>query len=399
MRISLIRFVWAQLWQRPLQSLLYVALMTVGVGAIIALLVLSKQVEEGLTRNAAGVDLVVGAKGSPLQLVLSSVYHADVPTGNIPLAQAEQLARHPAVAWMIPLSLGDRVDGFRIVGTTPAYPARYEAQISRGQMFDASMEATIGSEVARALQVDLGDELISAHGLVQGGSDHGEHPLTVAGILAPTGTVLDRLILTSLTSVWDIHGIASDTAAVATQPLDITAALVGYRSPVAKAMFPRLVAQQPNLQPAAPSDQIVRLASLLGIGVDLLRLFALVLIAAAALGVIIALYTALRDRRYDMAVMRTLGASRLTVATTILIEGMLLVAMGLLVGWAVGHLMVELVAASVPIETAGWFSGWKIYREEGYIMLALTLLAFVISVFPALTTYRMPLADRLVQGR
>ena len=208
--MNLLKLSASYLRQRPFSTLLNVLILALGIATIVVLLLVSDRVEQNLTRNAEGIDLVVGAKGSPLQLILSSVYHIDAPTGNIPVAEAEALMENRAVAEAMPLALGDSYRGFRIVGATQAYAEHYGGEVARGRFWSGTMEATLGAVAAREVGLDVGDVFYSAHGLGAGGEAHDEHPIEVVGVLAETGTVLDRLLLTSIETVWDVHGAHGD---------------------------------------------------------------------------------------------------------------------------------------------------------------------------------------------
>ena len=150
---------------------------------------------------------MIGAKGSPLQLVLASIYHVDFPTGNIPLAEAERWAGHPLVAEAIPLALGDSLAGFRIVGTEPAYAAHYGAELAAGRLWQEPFEATLGATVAARTGLEVGDRFVGSHGLAAGGPRAWRAPYTVVGVLEPTASVLDRVVLTPIESVWLVHGM------------------------------------------------------------------------------------------------------------------------------------------------------------------------------------------------
>ena len=192
---------------RALNAALNLALLALGVAMIVLLLLFSAQLEDRLTRDARGIDLVIGSKGSPLQLILSSIYHVDFPTGNIPLAEAERWAEHPLVAEAIPLALGDSLAGFRIIGTEHAYAGHYGGELAGGRLWEAPFEATLGALVAAQTGLGVGDHFVGSHGLAPGGPEHGEHPYTVVGVLKPTASVLDRVVLTPIESVWLVHGM------------------------------------------------------------------------------------------------------------------------------------------------------------------------------------------------
>ena len=178
-----------------------------------------------------------------MQLILAGVFHIDVPPGNIPLAEVQELARQPQVAKLIPLSLGDSFRGFRIVGTTADYLAHYRMTLAQGQTWARPMEAVLGAQVAQATGIKPGDSFIGSHGLGAGGHEHGDDPYRVTGVLAPCGCVVDRLILTATESVWQVHektmaADEEDRKALEAER-EVTIALITYKSPLAAASFPR----------------------------------------------------------------------------------------------------------------------------------------------------------------
>ena len=200
-----LRLAVANLGLSPLTSAVNVLLMALGTASIVLLLLAGSQLSETMSRDARGIDLVLGPTGSPVQLVLSAVYHADVPPGNIRLEEAQRWADDPRVETAIPLSLGDSHRGYRIVGTTAEYAELYGAGLATGRFWDGALEAVVGSAVAQSAGLSLGSSFAGVHGLEEGGHSHESHPYRVVGVLEPTGTVVDRLILTSLESVWDLH--------------------------------------------------------------------------------------------------------------------------------------------------------------------------------------------------
>ncbi len=207
-----LRLAVANLGLSPLTSAVNVLLMALGTASIVLLLLAGSQLSETMSRDARGIDLVLGSTGSPIQLVLSAVYHADVPPGNIRLEEAERWADDPRVETAIPLSLGDSYRGYRIVGTTAEYAELYGAGLATGRFWDGALEAVAGSAVAQSAGLALGSSFAGAHGLEEGGHSHDSHPYRVVGVLEPTGTVVDRLILTSLESVWDLHAGGASSA-------------------------------------------------------------------------------------------------------------------------------------------------------------------------------------------
>lgn len=446
--------------RRPLSTALNVLLLALGIASIVVLVLFGDQVQKNLERDAQGIDAVVGATGSPLQLVLSSVYHLDAPTGNISIASARSIQSHPAVASTIPLALGDSYRGYRIVGTERAYAELYNATLASGGWWDATYTVTVGHRVAQREGLAVGDTIFSTHGIGDATAHaHDDAPLTVSGIIAPTGTVIDRLVLTSVETVWAVHddhghggdgdehsrhGAGHDHEAsddhshsqnghdhersaghradqdaspsgAAERPLqaapppgvqsdvfdldrEYTALLVQYRSPIAAATFPRFVNNQTDLQAAAPAFETARLTNLLGIGLDMLRAFGILLIVVAALSIFIALYNAMKERRYDLAVLRTLGASRGTLVQFVLFEGMLFAGAGLLVGLGLGHAATDVLASTIQQANQVGITGWLWVSEEwGLVALALGV-GLVTALIPAYQAYQTDIADTLARA-
>ena len=384
--MSTLRLAAAYLAARPLLTLLNVLMIAVGVATMVFLILATAQTEERLARDARPVDMVVGAKGSPLQLILSSVLHVDVPTGNIALAEARKVSAHPMVAAAIPLALGDSYRGFRIVGTEPAYLDLYDARVAQGRMFAAPMEAVVGASVARGARVAPGATLVGSHGLAAGGGgpQHADAAYRVVGVLDETGTVLDRLVLTAVESVWHVHEEHGKDA----REGEITALLVRFRTPIAAATLPRQVNATTSLQAAMPAYETARLMNLVGVGVDALRLFALVLMASAALSVFIALTTALQERRYDLALLRVLGARPATLLALVAAEGVTLVIAGVILGLAFGHAATEAlgrwIAASHPWSLTGL--AWE--ASEAGVAAGVIAAGLATCAIPALQAYR-----------
>jgi putative ABC transport system permease protein len=376
--MSIARLAFAYLAARPLATALHVLLLALGVGTMVLLLLFTSQAEERLTRDARPVDLVVGAKGSPLQLILSAVLHADMPTGNIPYEEARRIAANPMVAQAIPVSLGDSFRGFRIVGTEPAYLALYDARVESGRIFAHEMEVVLGSEVARRTGLAAGARFAGSHGLSASGSEHAAHPFTVVGILAPTGAVVDRLVLTPLESVWEVHERSGE----------VTAMLVRYRTPLAAATLPRQINATTMMQAASPALETARLMNLVGVGADALRIFAIVMMASAALSMFAALMAALNERRYDLALLRTLGARPSTLFALTACEGVTLVVAGVILGLALGHGAAQALGRWIARSNSWSITGFAWVPQELWLALLVLAAGAATCLVPAIQAYR-----------
>ena len=342
--MSTLAYAWRYLWARPMAALLNVLLLSLGLGSMTFLLLVSHHVERAFDRDLAGIDVVVGAKGSPMQLILSGVLHLDVPPGNVPLAAVNALKANPLVAQVIPISLGDNFQGYRIVGSSTAYLSHYQVSLAQGQVWDAPMQVVLGATVARTLGLGLGQKFAGSHGLGAGGHAHGDQAYTVVGVLAPHGGVIDRLVITDSASVWKVHESAQAVDEEDRQALEdereVTMALVRYTSPLAAITFPRWVNTTTEMQAAAPALEVTRLLHMLGLGTDVLRAFAGLLLFTAGLSVFIALWNAVRERRGDLALLRMLGAPASRIGLLLMAEALWLALVSALFGLALGQAFV-----------------------------------------------------------
>ncbi len=384
----------AYLRAKPLATALNLMLLALGIATITVPMLATQQIEERMGRDARGIDMVAGAKGSPIQLVLAAVFHLDAPAGNIPLADAMELARHRLVKRAIPLALGDSYKGFRIVGTNHDYPAHYGARLAEGSLWAKPMQAVLGAEAARSTGLRVGAKFAGAHGLGEGGEEHEEEPYQVVGVLAPTGTVIDRVVLTSVESVWEVHEHGKPLGG----PREITALLVQYASPLAAATLPRAVNAGPTLQAASPAYESARLFRMLGVGVEVLRAFGFVLVLAAGLSVFIALTNALEERRYDLAVMRMLGATRAKLMGLLLIEALALSAAGALLGLALGHVLMELLGAALRAAQQVPVTGWTWAAGELWLLVLALGVGALAALLPAWRASRVEVAPVLAEG-
>ena len=395
-------FAWRYLWARPMGAALNVQLLSLGLASITFLLLVGAQLSKAFDRDLAGIDAVVGAKGSPMQLILSGVLHIDVPPGNVPLKAVRELEKNPLVAAIIPISLGDNLQGYRIVGTSHAYLAHYQVKLATGALWTQPMQVVVGATAARKLGLQMGNPFVGAHGLGSGGHVHGDSTYTVTGILAPSGSVLDRLILTDTASVWKVHedytAVDDDDRKVMEEEREITMALVKYTTPMAAMSFPRYVNTSTEMQAAAPALEITRLLNMLGLGTDVLRAFAGVLLLTAGLSVFIALWSAVRERRADLALLRMLGAPPAKVASLLLCEALWLGVLASIVGLLLGQVFAAALAWLLQLDNSLLIGGivWPI---QLWVVPCLALgVSLVSALLPTFAAYRVSVLE-LLQSR
>lgn len=431
----------AYLRDRPLTTILNVLLLAISVAMLVLLLQFGSQFEKRFERDAEGVDLVVGAKGSPLQLILSSVFHIDQPTGNIPLSSLDLLRGDPATGRVIPLALGDNFNGYRIVGTDETFLDLHSAELAKGEMFSKPMQAIMGANVAADTGADLGQQFFGSHGLTDdegADTEHDHAPFETVGILAPTGTVIDRLILTSVGSVWDVHGIEhnhehedghshedghdhegeahdhegeahehqeAETAETAQlqdartglEP-ELTALLVSYRNAAGAIRIPSMINRQTEMQAAVPAVETARLLSLLGVSLEGARIFAWLLALIGGLAIFVALFSMARSREGDLALLRVMGATRIQLSSTILLEGLVTAAAGAILGWFLAHGLLTAARSSFDTMRDLGLSAWQPLPQEGLIIAAVLVIGIVAALIPAWRVMRVDPAAILARA-
>jgi len=401
--MNLVLLVFSYLKARLLNTLLNILLLSLGIAVITVLLLFSNQLKEKIADNTKGIDLVVGAKGSPLQLILCNIFHIDFPTGNIKLNEAERLTKHRLVKSVIPLALGDSYQNFRIVGTNTAYADLYKAELASGVWWVSDLEVVVGAAAAEILKLKVGDTFESAHGLSKEGHAHAENPFVVRGVLKKSNSVIDNLILTNVSSIWKVHeehdsinvekvfsdaSVLVPTIAAGDSTKEITSLLIKYRNPIAAIQLPRYINTQTNMQAASPAFEAARLFSILGVGVQALNGFAYVLIFISALSIFIALYNSLKERKYDLAIMRSMGASRTKLVVATQLEGITLTLFGSLIGMALGHGLLYLFTAFVAESQKTGISATIFYKEELFLFGGSLLLGIICSLIPSFQAYR-----------
>lgn len=433
--MNISRLSWQNLISNPLNTTLSLLLMTFGVGIISLLFLLNNQIEQQLQANLRGVDMVVGSKGSPLQLILSSIYHIDNPTGNIPYSEAIKIDNNSLVDLTVPLSYGDSYNGFRIVGTTHQYPELYEMSLKKGRLWSRSLEVVLGSTVAQIHRLKIGDTFYGTHGLIEGGHVHDEYAYEVVGIFNPSYTILDQLILTNTQSVWQVHNhevveqghehqecdhehhddehshehhncdhdhhieesTASGLELNASIPEDamITSLLVKFKSPIGLIQLPRKINETTNLQAAVPALEISRLTNLLGFGVQTINIIAFIIIIVSGLSIFISLYNSLKKRRYELALMRVHGASKWQLVQLVLQEGIILSVIGTVLGLLISR--ITLLIITLFAEHKYTFSSFQfnLLNEELWLLPIALLIGIVASIIPTVLSYNINIPKTL----
>ncbi len=422
-------------WQRRLSTVLTSLSIAFGVALILAILMIKLGSHERLSLGYSGFDLVVGAKGSPLQLALNVVYNLDTSPGNIPFSLYEKLEKDPRVKLVTPYSVGDNYKGFRIVGTTDTYLKSFEPipnqpfQLASGRIFKFQesdlreamkeamqrgkdhapesgkqehhhagvYEAVIGSVAAEKVGIKVGDTFVATHGVQENeeGEQHAESPWTVVGVLKPTGTPTDRAIYINLDSFYHIQGHVIKEKDHDPEWGQISALAIKTRSPIALWTLRKEINDRDDAQATVPAEEIRKLLTRIGNVDRILLAQAILIIIVAAIGTGLAMFNSMTARRRDIAIMRALGAKRQTIFVIVVGEAILISAIGALLGLFFGHGIVSLAAPAIEAAAGFAIPGWVFHPFEIILFMGVLLVGAISGIGPAVSAYRTNVANGL----
>jgi len=325
---------------KPLYTFLSILILALSIALLLGIKQLEASFKYQMQNNLGDIDLVIGAKGSPLQLVLASVLHMDNPTGNISYEEAKKIGKSPFIKTAVPISYGDNYKGYKIIGTTPKFATFYNAKLEKGRVVKKSMEVILGATVAAQLHLKIGDTFLSSHGLVENDVEVHTEELIVVGIYKPTNKVIDRLIITNLESIWDVHDHEDEHEENESylehyEGEEITSLLVSFRSPAALLTLPKKINKNTNMQAALPKYELDKLYQYTGVGFKTISWIGYMILVISCITIFISLYKMVKERAFDLALLRTYGASNFQLIQMIAYEGLLIGLIAFLFGFIV----------------------------------------------------------------
>ncbi|MCP4880019.1 MAG: ABC transporter permease [Gammaproteobacteria bacterium] len=399
---------------------LTVALTVLAIAMSVALFLGVEKVRTGTQASfmdtIAGTDLIVGARTGSVQLLLYSVFHIGNATNNIGWDSLQEVSKLPGVDWTVPISLGDSHRQFRVMGTTAEFFERYQFRrgqqlnFAQGNAFNDLFDTVIGADVAKQLGYHLGDPIVVAHGLMSF-SKHDEHPFRVTGILAKTGTPVDRTVMVSLQAIEAIHvdwqqgtkksGQSTPAQVLRDMPLQpktVTAALVGTTSPIKIFSLQRAINNYPNepLQAVMPGVALQELWHLVGVAETALLVISTMVIVTALLGMMANVFAGLNERRREMAIYRAMGAGPRTIFLLLMTETLLVVGSGCLLGVLMVYVFLGLGQGYIDQQFGIWLELGLPSARELQAIVAIMVAGVCVSVLPALRAYRFSLADGMM---
>lgn len=418
------------LWNRRGSAVLTILAIAVSVMLLLGVDRIREQTRANFANTVSGTDLIVGARTGQVQLLLSSVFHIGAMTNTLSWSSYEHLQQLPQVNWHVPLALGDSVQGFPVVGTTPTffsqfqYGQRQSLEIAQGEVFQQVTEVVIGAQVARALDLVVGDDVSLAHG--SGGlsfSEHGDHDFQVSGVLATTGTPVDKAVyvpLAGLSLVHDeldpadedehAHGhehehdhqsehSGEQVADVVNEPpaTSLSAVLIGLNSKPFALRLQRDIntyAGEP-LTAIMPGMTLQQLWQTLSLFEQALYAIAGLVVVTGLLGMLTSLLASLRERRREIAVLRAVGARRSTIFGLLISETMLLTLFGCLAGVALLYLVIASAGSLLQSQLGINLALAPLSVSEWQLLGLIIGAGFLLSLIPAWRAYRLSLADGL----
>jgi putative ABC transport system permease protein len=416
------KLAWKNIWFKPLNTVLSVILLSSSVAIITTLILVEKQFEEKFSSNIEDVDLVLGAQGSPLQLILSSVYQVDAPTGNINYDSAKVWMNNPYVEKAIPLAFGDNYRGYKILGTTHDYLTKFKTKVSDGRLYDKNFEVVVGSEIAQKLNISVGDEFFGSHGDAAEGEVHENYAYKVVGIASQTGKVVDNLILCTIPTVWQMHHGHEENPAhgeeghvhvegeheheheeadlTLEEPnMEITAVLLKIRNQMAKLTWQRVIPQNTKMQAVSPAFEVNRLFGLFGIGVTALQYLAYGIMMISGISIFIALYTTLKERESEFALLRVNGARRFQLLKIVMMESLLLCVVGFVFGSILGRVALSMLSNASEADFKMSFDPYTfLWQKEGVLLVVTLLVGCIAALIPAIKAYNLNISKTLANA-
>jgi len=406
------------LWNRRGTALLTIFAIAISVTLLLGVQKMRTAAREGFASTVSGVDLIIGARSGPLNLLLYSVFRVGDATANVSWASYQKIAKHPDVAWTIPISLGDSHRGFRVMGTTGDYFRHYRfagehsLQFESGGPFSDLYDAVLGADVAKTLGYKLGDPIIVAHGLgAVSFAEHKDKPFRVAGILKRTGTPVDRTVHVSLEAITAIHidwqsgaqappgqrVSAEDARHSDLTPDSITAFLVGMKSRVMTFTMQRAVNEyrQEPLLAIIPGVALTQLWELVGVADRALMIIAAFVVLAGLLGMLTAILTSLNERRREMAILRSVGARPRHVFSLLVAEAGILASLGILAGVVLTFGLLAIAGPVLERRYGIFLQLGGLSWADLAILVSIVIAALLMGVIPAWRAYRNALADGL----
>jgi putative ABC transport system permease protein len=346
----------------------------------------------------------------------------DTPPGNISYDSAKVWMNHPFVEKAIPLAFGDNYRGYKILGTTTDYLAKFNAKVIDGVLFEKNFEVVVGSEIAQKLNLQVGKEFFGSHGDAKEGEVHENYAYKVVGIASKTGKVVDNLIVCTIPTVWQMHHQHEENPAhgeeghihvegeheheheevdmtIKEPNMEITAVLLKIRNQMAKLTWQRVIPQNTKMQAVSPAFEVNRLFGLFGIGVTALQYLAYGIMMISGISIFIALYTTLKERESEFALLRVNGARRFQLLKIVMMESLLLCVVGFVFGSILGRVALSMLSNASEADFKMSFDPYTfLWQKEGVLLVVTLLVGCIAALIPAIKAYNLNISKTLANA-
>ena len=404
-------FIWKNIWFHPLKTIFNILLIAIAVSLILILILTNRQFSQHLGKTSENIDMILCAKGSPLQSVLCNIFHIDAPTGNINVQDIQPFLKksHPLIQHSCPLSLGDSYHSSRIVGTTLDYFDWMQLKLSGGRIFNSDMEVVIGSHVASSEKIKLNDTLFSNHGLIESELQH-EHRngLIVVGILKETNNIQDKLIFTTISTYWKEHEgqenndemdhpstfeennkIVLKNEDLLNNNKEVSSVLIQFKGKNIQTLnFARNINENTKLMAVSPAIEISRLYSLSNSAEELMFYMAMIIGLMSLIAIFLNLIQALDERKHELTNLRIGGALPRLLFGLLMLEGLILSLLGAICGFIMGHVLLHWASIQFNLQSRYGISGMYFTSNEMYVLMAAIFGGMLAAIIPALRAYR-----------
>ena len=412
----ILRLAIASLFARALTVSMTILAIALSVALYLAVEKVRTGAKASFADTISGTDLIVGARSGSVQLLLYSVFRIGNATNNVTWESYQEIAARPDIEWIVPISLGDSHRQFRVMGTTQAFFEHYKYRqgrslaVSKGAIMDDLFDTVIGADVATTLGYDIDDPIVVAHGLASF-TEHKNQPFRVSGILEKTGTPVDRTVIVSMEAIEAIHVDWRSGAQIPGQstpadviremeltPKAVTAALIGIESPLQTFAIQRAINEykQEPLLAILPGVALQELWGIVGIAETALLAVSAMVVVTALIGMMATIFSSLNERRREMAIFRAMGARPATILGMLVLEAMVMAAIGALLGLVLLYVGLSIAQPIVDSAYGLWLPIDAPSMREVWVILAVICASAIVSFVPALRAYRMSIADGMM---
>lgn len=384
--MNIVKLTWKNMWHRKTLTLLTMLAIVIASAFIVFIMIINDGVGKGAKEGFGPYELVIGADGSRTQLMLHTFYHIGAPTGNITYDIYEQLQASDLYEAAYPMTRGDSYQGFPLIGVPTQYlSTRYPEAVLTGDLYEETGEVVIGSHVAEATNLQVGDTFHANHGYIDEEHEHGELTFNVVGILPTLYTPDDKAMFTTLNYAWVIHDVGEEDHLTG----DITSIVVVPKGIMEIQELQQTFDQMDGVQATLSNKAISDILSFLDTSSALILVLSIVCMIIAAISVTLALTAVSVQRKKDIGLLRLLGKSQTYIMKTLLLEGVFMTLFGSVIGIVFGHLVTYVISGYIFSYAGITIFPWILHMSELYIVGGSIMIGCLAALIPSMQAYKV----------